>query len=61
LNLGLFLALVTAQIIVMVALIVLAIKLLTIIRAEGLTVIPPAVSAKVKRWLPRGGRGRDSQ
>jgi hypothetical protein len=46
--------LVTAQIVVMVALIALAIKLLAVIRAEGLTVLPPALTARLKRWLRRG-------
>jgi hypothetical protein len=55
-NKALFLGLVTAQIIVMIALIALAIKLLAIIRAERLTVIPPALSAKLKRWFRREGR-----
>jgi hypothetical protein len=58
LNKGLFLGLVTAQIIVMIALIFLAIKLLAIIRAERLTVIPPGISARLKRWLPGGGHKR---
>jgi hypothetical protein len=57
-NKALFLGLVTAQIIVMIALILLAIKLLAIIRAEGLTVIPPGISARLKRWFPGGGRER---
>ncbi len=57
-NKALFLGLVTAQIIIMIALILLAIKLLAIIRAEGLTVIPPGVSARLRRWLRGGRKGR---
>lgn len=57
-NKALFVGLVTAQIIIMFALLALIVKLLGIIRAEGLSVVPPAISAKLKRWLPGGGRKR---
>lgn len=52
---GLFIGVVVLQVIVAVALFVLAARILRAIHAQGLTVLPRSLTAKFKKWFGRAG------